>query len=461
MPANIPNFSFASGTVFTPELADLAYEAPIFDGQTQYKGHRAKIDDSELSDTAGQVKDRLSVATSGLRPSQGSGLTVNYASGTVRLPGGTLLAINAGTIAVANNTTVLIWVNSTGAIETGVVAPSVRALIAQVTAVSGSITALQDLRFTGIQDIRPIASSIKVFGGSRIVDKTCTPGEVFDQGYYYFRNFTVPSGITITISKYAKIFCSGNVTIDGTVNVTAATPGVRSYSVLFFIGGLAYMPITGNGQSTGALAGTGTEPESYSYGASPLGSSGTSGFAVGGIASQSATFGASGDGGGCLWIEAAGTINVTGTINARGTNATAATATGSNVAVSGSGGGSGGLIYLSSLQSVTCTGTSVLDVRGGAGGAAQKGASVAERAWGGGGGGGGWIVLASPANNTTGATLSLTGGAAGANTTYTSGSEYGGGGGGAYGGFGGINYVGYGGTGGTGTFLSLAFSPVG
>ncbi|MBW4558463.1 MAG: hypothetical protein KME59_21560 [Trichormus sp. ATA11-4-KO1] len=449
-----PNTPFSEGSVFTPELADLAFEAPIFDGQNQYKGHREKIRDDELSDLAGATKDRLRIVTDGLKPSVSSGLTVAYQSGTVVLPSGELLAIVSGLIVVPDNATSLIWVDSLGVIASGTIAPAIRILIAKVTTVSGTITALQDLRFNGLHPVSPISASIKVFGGSNTQDKVCTNGEVLDQGYYYFRDFTVPAGVSITIDKQARLFCSGNVSIQGVINITTAANGARPFSTgtisTINIGG-----VTGTGLGAGSgSSGAGVTP--YPYTAQPVGSGGGLGFAGGD--SGAVAFGGAGSGGGSLWVEASGEITVSGSIVAKGTDASIGFITsGTNVLVSGSGGGSGGLVYLSSLVGVTCTNTSVIDVRGGNGASAVRVGTGSAN--GGGGGGGGWLVLASPFNNTTGATFLLSGGTPGATVGEGTGA-LGGGTGGAYGGAGG----GAGSTpqsGGTGRLVLLSFVPIG
>ncbi len=442
----LPNVPFTDGTIYTPEIAYLAFNQ-VFDDQTSYLGHRPKIVDTDLSDTSGQIKQRLSAVTEGLKCSVYSGLTVAHTSGSVRLPGGGVLTIAAGQIVVPDNTTSTIFVDDTGVLQVANIANVIRLPMATVTAVSGTITALIDIRDLGIRSIQPVAASIKSFGGTRSVDKTATNGEVFDEGFYYFRDFTVPSGVSITISRHAKIFCSGNVEISGTITVSTIANGAGGFGSVVAGSNLGGLSGTGLGGGSGSIT-----PSPYPYSAQPYGSGGGLGFGSG--TSGSVTIGNAGAGGGCLWIEAAGYINITGTILANGNPATTGSATGSNAIATGSGGGSGGLIYLSSLAKVTCTGTSNLSVAGGNGGnAARSGSSIQSN--GGGGGAGGWVVLASPLNNTTGSTINLSGGAAG--TTITGTGGIGGGTGGAFGGTGGASS----GSGNTGRFLSLTFVPLG
>lgn len=91
-----PNVPFAEGDAWTPELAYDAFNSPVFDDQPQYLGHRNRIQDSELSNAAGQIKQRVGSIESGLRVSQVTGLTVRFESGTLVLPSGQILTVASG-----------------------------------------------------------------------------------------------------------------------------------------------------------------------------------------------------------------------------------------------------------------------------------------------------------------------------------------------------------------------------
>jgi hypothetical protein len=362
--------------------------------------------DDEMDDGPGSIKARLADAEGGLRPSISPARTVQYTAGTVRLPSGANLAIAAGAIVVPDNATSFVWVDSTGTVATGAIPPVVRVLICSATVVSNTITNLVDLRAIGVRSVAPVSSAIRVFGGINGTDITATNGQVFDQGNYYCRNLTIPAGVSVTVSRFARFWVSGNTSIQGSITVTPATSGgvgaIDTTGVFF--GGIP-------GAGIGGGAGFGLSSNTYNFAAQPYGSGGGLGGTHNGSNAR-VSQGNGGSGGGGLWIESAGpiTVGTSSTITAAGSSAGVNTlitqfATGWNV--TGAGGGSGGLVYLASLTSVTVSGGATVDVRGGAGGAKI---GVSSAGWGGGGGGGGWVVLSSPSNNTSGANILLSGG---------------------------------------------------
>lgn len=448
--ALIPKVPFTDGTVYTAEIAYLSFNQ-VFDDQTSYLGHQARLADDQLSNTPGQLKGRLAAIESPFLVSVSSGLTVAYNSGLARLSGGSLTTIASGLIVVANNATSYIWVSNSGVVVTGVTPPVLRLLLAKVTTVSGVVTALEDQRAISTRHISPVASSIKVFGGGSTTDIICTAGQVLSDGYYYFRDFTVPSGVSISVDKFAKIYCSGNVNIAGTILVTPITSGgagLISTAGAINLGGYS-------GSGAGASSGSAGGGLSYSYAAQPYGSGGGSGVLntnAGGVGSIAP----GGMGGGGVWIESSGSISVTGNILTKGGDGGTGVIISGGVTASGGGGGSGGLIYLASLTSVVCANTALLDARGGSGGNAINNMGIL-KAEGGGGGAGGWVVLASPANNTTGSSIVYTGGAGGL-PSGGSATSLGAGAGAGYGGVGGANTSS---PGSSGKFLSLSFIPLG
>lgn len=418
----LPNTPFTEGDAFSPELAYLAFNAPIFDDQTQFLGHRERITDAELSDSANALKARVQSIESSLQVSISSGLTLSYTSGTVRLPDGSQLTIASGLITVADNATSFVWVNPDGSVATGVTPPVSRLLLAKVVTVGGTVSTLSDLRAIAIRSVAPMAAAVKVFGGTNTTDETATQGKTYDQGVYFFRDFTVPAGISVTVSQSCKIFCSGTVRILGSVTVTAAAKGGAGY--VSSAGNVSLGGVSGTGIGAGSGSGIGT---SYPFTLQPYGSGGGTGF-LNGTGVGSLGFG--GTGGGAFWIESYGpvTIGSTGSITARGTVGSNGIVNTAPMEVSGAGGGSGGLVYLSSQSSVVCEAGSVIDVRGGNGG---NGGSASHN--GGGGGGGGFFVTIAPSVNLTGSTVLLAGGSAGTGT----GSGLGAGCGGGFGGNGG------------------------
>lgn len=452
-----PAIPFADGDDLTAEIVTLAFNQ-VFDDQPQYLGHRARLLDSELSNTPGQIKDRLKIVTDSLKITAVSGLTVSYGSGIVKLSSGLIQPITGNLLVVADNAVSYVWVSIAGTVETGLTAPVIRALLARVTAVSGTVTLVEDLRNgAGMPVIAPQGSSIKSFGGTSTTDYVATTGDILNQGEYYYRNFSVPSGVTITVDKLARIYCSGTVNIAGTVNVTQCATGGNALAL--------YLPVNAIGGGTagsGLGGGAGELPaEVYNHLASPIGSGGGGSYCQNlNAAPLSVTTYLGGRGGGCFWIEAAGAITVTGTINAVGevgTNGIVHSVVGAH---GGCGGGSGGLILLKSLISVVLTGTSTLSVKGGNGGNNGQGIlnSITYATEPGSGGGGGRVVLMAPAINTTGATVVLSGGTVGSITGTPNSGGYGGTGG-SFGGVGGHQqpYA----SGNIGVLITRLFAPVG
>jgi hypothetical protein len=444
--------TFVAGSQVTPAFLN-AINNPVFVTTADDDGEITKIRDADLDDGSDQIKAGWYAFRDGLKVTAGSGLVCNFAAGSVTLPLGTIQAITAGTITMVpgttSTTTNYIWVNTSGSVVTGLTYPTVALPLASVVTASGAISSITDLRprFR----VQPVASAIKIFGGTgeqgdyNLASGTAT----FADGFYYYNNFTVANGATLTVSRFARIYCSGTVTIAGTITVTTFSSGGTTFST----GSASASSNTGglSGSGPGAGSGSGNGSATYSYAAAPYGSGGASGFYSSAAASGGA-ISSGGAGGGGLWIEAAGAISVTsGVITARGGNGTAGSVSSGTPNISGGGGGSGGLILLSSLVSVTVSASAVLDVRGGDGAAAVSGA-----ARGGGAGGGGNIVLISPSNNTTGASILRTAGSNGADSGTPT---LGGGDGGSFGGTGAIGSSGTGSS--TGQLVLRAFRAVG
>lgn len=119
--------------------------------------------------------------------------------------------------------------------------------------------------------------------------------------------------------------------------------------------------------------------------------------------------GRGGLGGGVVVIRARGSITISGQIISNGANGTAASNLGStgyyrSPAGGGGGGGAGGGIYIYAAESVLVTGS--LSANGGNGG---NGAAALGLAYDGGGGGGGIVQIVSPSVEVAG-TISVNGG---------------------------------------------------
>ena len=450
---------FVSGAVFTPEAAT-EMTGIAFDDLPQYLGHFLRLPDDALSNAAGSIKDRVAKNELNLKVTAGTGLNANYTSGKV-FYGLTPFAIVGGSVSLTPTEVNYIYVDTTGAvISTTTALPIFRALIAVVTTNTTGVTVVYDTREGyQVETIRPYSLSLRNFGGRGDNGAfVAAGGEVLSDGEYYFTTFTVGAGKTITIDKLARIYCTGNVVIQGVVNVTPAASGGGKIAVSGIRG------VGGVGQGVGGGQGE-TPSQTYNHLVSPLGSGGGGGYAGTSSTLNSdiylTTIG--GSGGGCLWIESAGNINISSgsNINVGGTSgqngSTGGTTSSTYYGMGGAGGGSGGLILLKSLGS--CTVAGVLNANGGSGGASVIGnANTAAEA--GSGGGGGRIVIFSPSINTTGSTLNLAGGAGGGAVPVAATAFGIGGVGASYGGQGGTQ-DGNGVAGNAGVLITRTFTPVG
>lgn len=433
--ALINKVPFVSGSVYTPEIAT-EMTGITFDDQPQYYGHFAKVADADLSDAPGAVKSRLANNDLNLKVTAGAGLNANYAAGRA-LYANTVFDITASSVALVVSAANYVYVGIDGVIRsTSALPPIVRALLAIVnTNTTGVVSVLDTREGYKLEVIKPIAFTVKNFGGRGDSGAyVATNGETLSDGEYYFTSFTVPSGVTITVDRLAKVFVTGNATIAGGIQVTQGASGGSR-----FIVGAQNMAAQGlAGQGFGSAGGE--NPSSpYSYGVSPVGSGGCGGgyYIVGGAATV--TTRAGGNGGGCFWLEAAGNVNIAGSINAIGTDGEPSSVSGTSTSgwVIGAGsGGSGGLILIKALGSINVSG--LLNAYGGVGGlgAINFSGLGAESGC---GGGGGRIYLAAPSINTTGSTLNVGGGVAGLNNASgasivavnTNGGSFGGAGGSA------------------------------
>ncbi|MFB2938355.1 hypothetical protein ACE1B6_24170 [Aerosakkonemataceae cyanobacterium BLCC-F154] len=415
-----PDTPFSEGDAWTPDLAYLAFHQ-IFDDQPQYLGHHRRIIDDELSNDPSAIKPRFNAIEKALQVSKVAGLTLAYNAGSVILPDGTSFAVAAGQLVAPDNKTSYVYVDTDGTVKISDNPPVLLMRLAKVITSGGAISQVVDLRSLAVKYIMPRVSSIKVFGGSNVTDKECTNGETFDQGLYYYRNFTVPAGVTITIDKWAKIYCSGYVRIDGTVNVTPFAPGASSYGTPVNGYG-AFGGVAGHGAGSASATGAGSNnwTFTYGYGGQAYGSGGTGGYVIGSPVGSTSNTGLmvtapGGEGGGGFWVEAALDIVVNGGIFANGNKGGSPKVVSGYGNGSGGGGGSGGLVLLSSLSKVVVSPSATVSVKGGAGGDgyAQLASGDYNSGAGGGGGGGGYVVLISPDNNVSGANILLSGGVTG------------------------------------------------
>ena len=423
--------TWATGMPLTPEWLN-AIQDLRFDDNTAYDGHYPRLADDALSNDPSAIKSQWYTYQQALQVTAGSGLIANYTAGIVTLLDGSLATIAAGTISLPANSTVYIYVDRAGTVQQSTIYPPAAYVLAKVTTGATTISSVVDYRSKIAQRVLPVGQSLRVFGGQGSQGNwNPAPGTYTISGDYYYGNVTIGSGVTINVAGYSKIYATGNVQIDGVINVSApVSGGNRIYGS---VGAQTYPSRIGSGLGGGQGINE-SGAAAYSYAASLFGSGGSSGWNSFG-ASSSGTIGtcSGGNGGGAFLVEAAGSITVTGSISANGT-AGKGTADivntaniGSNSYVTGGGGGSGGLVGLSSLSSVTVTASGVISVQGGAGGTGytnQAGQTVQQA----GGGGGGYAVFVAPSINLTGATINLAGGASSTGGTIgsVSGGSFGG-----------------------------------
>jgi hypothetical protein len=436
--------SFSPGTEVTAAWAN-AITNPVYAQNPSNDGELPAPTNADLSQAPGQIVPEWSTFRDTFAVSLSSGNVVAYQGGAVTLGTGLKATIAAGTLALPNGTN-FVFVTAAGAVSFGVDLPIRSLPMARVTMAGGALSgSIEDLRPR--HTVSPKPGILSVFGSDGYEgDWSVAPGATVTVpgGLRRYRNITIGSGATVTVTPgFLRLQASGSVTIAGTITLTPLIAGGQSFSgVITPQSQMQASP----GVGLGGAAGHNSGPRAaYSYNASNTSSSGASGFAwnLGSNTSgANITSSTGGPGGGSLIIEAAGTISVTGTINANGGNGStpvvnSADASGGSTYLTGGGGGSGGLIWLQSAVGITCSAASTLSVRGGNGGNGGGANLSIGPSVGGGGGGGGWLVISSPLNQTTGATFTLTGGTAGTSQSGGAGVGVGGSNGGSYAGQGG------------------------
>lgn len=252
----------------------------------------------------------------------------------------------------------------------------------------------------GIQGIPGANGNQSAFGDGSAADKTVSADEIFTADNMQFGNFTIDSGVVLTVASGTVIRCTGTFTNHGIITVlTFARGGVGEgddsndpgLTVPPSLGIAARAPAPGEfGDNTivrvGGVGGIGlAETEARNLLLPGLNGGG------GGAASD--VNGAAG--GGTLVVLAKQGIVTDGAINADGQSSLN----------SGSGGGGGGVIILASATQVTNAGA--LTAKGGTGQNSSTNQAPS------GGGGGGIIHLMAPTITTTGGTTVVDGGAAG------------------------------------------------
>lgn len=145
---------FTNGDILYAEDVNLIGN-PIVDGE-DLLGHGVKVLDDYLDDGSDQLKSRFYNFYNRLKVSHQTGLTFSYLGGIVLLNNGTPVSITPGTINVSDNTTSLIFVNSSGIVTSAASLPNECFPLAIVTTSGGTLSgSIQDIRDKLIDRITP------------------------------------------------------------------------------------------------------------------------------------------------------------------------------------------------------------------------------------------------------------------------------------------------------------------
>lgn len=386
---------FNQGTIVTPEWFNSQQSLTFTKepGQELYDGENYQLTNESLTDADGNIKSDFYGWKDQFKVSILNGRVVRVAAGTVSNRYGYLINKGVQDITIPPNVTRYVYLNESGDVETDTQIPSAPSVpLARVVTNNSAVTSLGDHR--PYYAVRPRPAVTKVLGGTGSEGSYSTPGDVaFTAGVYYFDQFTVNTGHTVTVGRFAKIFVAKDFVCNGTIIVLPSARGGNGAKTTT-INGVNFGFFPGSGISGGGHDING----SHNWLESPRGSGGSSGSMTADVTSTGGAshFSKGGDGGGGLIVECARSIYINGAIYAEGENGKLPETIGANTLVSGSGGGSGGTVVLIAGVRVNINANATVSVKGGKGGDARRGAGCTAQANGGGGGGGGQINLISP-----------------------------------------------------------------
>ena len=388
---SIQRRTLTDGDVWDAALANIALGVPIYGGNIANFGNIPLIRDLDMSSAPADIKARFTGFTGSFAVTAGAGATVNIEGGTVTLMDGSNVVITPGVINTnITDGVVFLIINSLGVIVPTQIFPARYALLATVVVTAGVVSSVFSVPRNALT-IRTNPLFVKAFGGVSVTDFTATNGQTIN-GLTYCRDFLVPGGVTLNVTRYSKIICR-NFTCAGTIQVSTCMQGGTGYA-----GSLVRQIFPSvNGSGIGGGSGHNSAPQlGYGFIEQPFGSGGSTGLAIC-LTEGGFTTGSGGHGGGGLWVESNGLISVTGSIFANGSNASvcsiSAPATGF---ISGASGGSGGTVVLNSANSVSLSVASTIQVRGGAGVLGVVVGSPGSVPSRGASGAGGQVVLISP-----------------------------------------------------------------
>jgi hypothetical protein len=365
----MPKTTFTYDTIVPPEWFN-ATQNLRFVVEPQNDGEYSLITNAQLSDAAGQIKPEWVGFRDAMRVSAATGLNMTYTGGICTLETGLTQTIAPDTLSLPASSTSYVFINSSGAIVTSTILPTRWCPLASVVTTANSISSITDLRERF--KISPIARLVQVFGGSGsegdwIINTNAT---IIGSAIRFVRNFTVAAGVTLTITGgVLNVEASGTVDMQGAIVVSPIVAAGSGFAGS--IGSPFYFPGeagTGNGRASGHN----TAPKaSYPYRRfDASSSSGGSGSVVfNGTATCDMGTAQGGPGGGGVFIRAAGSITIGGTITANGGNATPPSITNVTgtgfIFATGAPGGTGGTVELSSATSITVLASATISVRGG------------------------------------------------------------------------------------------------
>ena len=261
------------------------------------------------------------------------------------------------------------------------------------------------------------------WGDSSAGDVTFSSTTTLDQDNLQFNNFTVSSGVTLTVASGTIIRCKGQFNNDGTIFVTRAAATGREVGVDGpEVHPVAISPRAGisrNAASNGGLADSAGDMKG-GLGGVGLGAANTAilknivrpPLYAGGGGGVGAGSDLTNSGGGAIGIFCEGQVTNNGSIAASGRNAD-----------EGDGGGAGGIVVIASATGVDSS-SGTINVSGGNGGNSSSGEGA------GGGGGGGLTHVIAPTIDLPSGNVDVSGGSAGVAGSMLTGSIYRSGGGG-------------------------------
>lgn len=221
-------------------------------------------------------------------------------------------------------------------------------------------------------------------------------------GTYNYTTFNISSGVSVSVTgtQPLVIYCTGAVTIDGSL-IANGQNGVNGLT--YVSGGTGGVGVAGGGNGGNGTFASGSGPVTAFAGTGPGGvNTQGAGWSGGGGAGYAST-GASSGGVGGFGGPAYGTVQITPTDAGSGGGG----GSGGYDCGAGGGGGGGGYIYISA-PTITISSTGAILVNGGNGGSDGTG-----NCGGGGGGSGGSVFLSAPTMTHNGL-ISATGGLGGA-----------------------------------------------